>query len=97
VVSESSHWDFIVAMVAANIGVALLPSTICCRLPLRQVRSVPMTAPVIPWNVALIWRRDRHLPPATRAWLELAQRRLASGARSGAGRGSRRAVRGRGS
>jgi len=96
VVSESSHWDFIVAMVAANIGVALLPSTICRRLPPRQVRSVPMTAPVIPWNVALIWRRDRHLPPATRAWLELAQRRLASGARSGAGRGSRRAVRARG-
>jgi len=96
VVSESSHWDFIVAMVAANIGVALLPSTICRRLAPRQVRSVPMTAPVIPWNVALIWRRDRHLPPATRAWLELAQRRLASGARPGAGRGRRRAVRGRG-
>jgi DNA-binding transcriptional LysR family regulator len=76
VVSESSHWDFIVAMVAANIGGALLPSTICRRLDRREVRTVRMTEPVIPWNVALVWRRDRALPPATRAWLDLARRRL---------------------
>jgi DNA-binding transcriptional LysR family regulator len=90
VVSESSHWDFIVAMVAANIGVALLPSTICRQLDPRQVRSVPMTAPLIPWNVALIWRKDRQLPPATRAWLELARRRLVGAARPGGGRDARR-------
>jgi DNA-binding transcriptional LysR family regulator len=76
VASESSHWDFIVAMVAANIGVALLPETICRQLDPAQVRAVPMTEPAIPWDVALIWRRDRHLPPATRAWLELAHLRL---------------------
>jgi DNA-binding transcriptional LysR family regulator len=76
VVSESSHWDFIVAMVAANIGVALLPQTICRQLDRRQVRTVRLVAPAIPWRVALVWRRDRHLPPATRAWLALAERRL---------------------
>jgi DNA-binding transcriptional LysR family regulator len=86
VASESSHWDFIVAMVAANIGVALLPQTICRQLDPDQVRSVPLTKPVIPWHVALIWRRDRHLPPATRAWLDLAQRRLVAGALTGRGR-----------
>jgi DNA-binding transcriptional LysR family regulator len=79
VVGESSHWDFIVAMVAADIGVGLLPQTLCRQLDHRQVRSVRVTEPVIPWNVALIWRRDRHLPPATRAWLELAGRRLRDG------------------
>ncbi len=86
VVSESSHWDFIVAMVAANIGAALLPKTVCRQLDPEQVRSVPMTEPVIPWDVALIWLRDRHLPPATRAWLELAQRRLIAGALTARGR-----------
>jgi DNA-binding transcriptional LysR family regulator len=79
VVGESSHWDFIVAMVAANIGVALLPSTMCQQLDERQVRAVRMTEPKIPWNAAFIWRRDRHLPAATRAWLDLAQRRLVGG------------------
>src|SRR6266508_925409 len=88
VASESSHWDFIVAMVAANIGVALLPQTICLQLDPREVRSVPMTEPAIPWDVALIWRRDRHLPPATRAWLDLAQRRLGTGALAARGRRS---------
>jgi DNA-binding transcriptional LysR family regulator len=86
VASESSHWDFIVAMVAANIGVALLPQTICRQLDPAQVRTVPMTKPTIPWDVALIWKRERHLPPATRAWLELAQRRLAAGAFTARGR-----------
>jgi DNA-binding transcriptional LysR family regulator len=75
VVSESSHWDFIVAMVAANIGVALLPETICRQLDRRQVRPVRLSDPPIPWHVALVWRRDRHLPPATRAFIELARRR----------------------
>ncbi len=90
VASESSHWDFIVAMVAANIGVALLPQTVCRQLDPEQVRSVPMTDPVIPWDVALIWLRDRHLPPATRAWLDLAQRRLRAGALTARGRRSSR-------
>jgi len=86
VVSESSHWDFIVAMVAANIGLALLPVTICRLLDRAQVRSVKLLDPVIPWDVALVWRRDRDLPPATRAFLELAGRRLAAGRGRGAGR-----------
>jgi DNA-binding transcriptional LysR family regulator len=79
VVSESSHWDFIVAMVAANIGLALLPVTVCRLLDRRQVRSVRLSDPVIPWDVALVWRREGQKSPATRAWLELAARRLPKG------------------
>src|SRR5512137_2063024 len=76
VVSESSHWDFIVAMVASNIGLALLPVTVCRLLDRRQVRSVRLSDPVIPWHAALAWRRDGQRSPATRAWIELARRRL---------------------
>ena len=79
VVCESSHWDFIVALVAAGIGAAFLPGTICRQLDRRRVRALPLEGPPIPWDVALIWRRDRHLPPATRAWIELARRRLVEG------------------
>jgi DNA-binding transcriptional LysR family regulator len=76
VVSESSQWNFIVAMVAADVGVALLPGTICRRLGPRQVATVRITDPTIPWNLALVWRRDHYLPAATRAWLDVARRRL---------------------
>lgn len=75
IVSESSHWDFLVAMVVAGLGVALLPETICEQLDRRQVTSIRVK-PTIPWDLALIWRRDRYLSPATRAWLDLAARRL---------------------
>jgi DNA-binding transcriptional LysR family regulator len=79
-------------MVAANIGVALLPNTICRQLDPKQVRPVRMSDAVIPWNAALIWRRDRHLPPPTRAWLELARRRWAVRAEPAAGGGAERPV-----
>jgi DNA-binding transcriptional LysR family regulator len=75
IVSESSQWDFLVAMVVAGLGVALLPETICAQLDRRQVTTLPVK-PTIPWDLALIWRRDRYLSPATRAWLDLASRRL---------------------
>jgi DNA-binding transcriptional LysR family regulator len=79
VVSESSHWDFIVAMVAAGIGVAFLPDPICRQVDRAQVRTLRLAGTPIPWRVALIWRDDRQLAPATRAWLELARRRLVPG------------------
>ncbi len=76
VVSQSSHWDFIVAMVAADIGLALLPVTVCRLLDRRQVRSIRLVDPVIPWDAALVWRRGGQRSPATRAWIDLCRRRL---------------------
>jgi DNA-binding transcriptional LysR family regulator len=76
VVSESSHWDFIVAMVAARIGLALLPAMVCRQLDARRVRSVRLQGPAIPWNAGLIWRRDEALSPAARAFLALCTERL---------------------
>lgn len=87
-VAESSHWDFIVAMVAADIGVALLPVTVCRLLDRRQVRSVRLSDPVIPRDAALVWRRDRQKSPAMQAWIELAQRRLKPRGSARRGRGT---------
>src|SRR5512137_1324776 len=95
VVAESSHWDFIVAMVAADIGLALLPVTVCRLLDRRQVRSVRLSEPVIPWDAALVWRRDGQRSPATRAWIELARRRLRPRGSSRPARGTSGATPGR--
>jgi DNA-binding transcriptional LysR family regulator len=75
VASESSQWDFMAAMVAADVGVALLPRTVCERLDRSRVRVVPLRDPVLRWDLALIWRRDRHLAPAARAFVEVVRRR----------------------
>jgi DNA-binding transcriptional LysR family regulator len=75
VASESSQWDFMAAMVAADVGVALLPRTICRRLDPAQVRILPLVEPELRWDLALIWKRDRHPPPAARAFIEVVRRR----------------------
>jgi len=81
VASESSQWDFMAAMVAADVGAALLPKTICRRLDPARVRVLPLAEPALRWDLALAWRRGRQLTPAARAFVEVvraeAARRLA--------------------
>lgn len=77
VASRSAQWDFLAAMAGADLGVALLPGTICERLDARRVAVVPLTDP-IPWHLALIWRRDAPLSAAAAAFLDVARRRLPS-------------------
>ena len=87
VASESSQWDFMAAMVAADVGVALLPRTICRRLDPAQVRVLPLVEPELRWDLALVWKRGRHLPPAGRAFVEVV-RRHAEGGGEPAGKGA---------
>jgi DNA-binding transcriptional LysR family regulator len=79
VASESSQWDFMAAMVAADVGVALLPRTICRRLDSAQVKVLALVDPELRWDLALIWKQDRYLPPAARAFIEVVRRRAEKG------------------
>jgi DNA-binding transcriptional LysR family regulator len=74
VAAESSQWDFMAAMVAADVGVALLPRTICRRLDATQVKVLPLVEPELRWDLALVWKQGRHLPPAARAFVEVVRR-----------------------
>lgn len=75
IASESSQWDFMASMVAADMGVALLPRTICRRLaPIARVKVLPLVEPELRWDLALVWKRGRHLPPAARAFVDVVRR-----------------------
>lgn len=76
VVYKSSQWDFISEMVAANLGIALLPEAICRELDGKRVRTIPLTNPVMPWHLAMIWRKDSYLSFAAREWIAFAQNML---------------------
>lgn len=76
VLFESSQWDFISEMVAANLGIALLPETICKELDEQRLKSINLVSPSIPWNLALIWRRDRYLSFATREFIRFTREML---------------------
>jgi DNA-binding transcriptional LysR family regulator len=75
IASESSQWDFMANMVAADVGVALLPSTMCRRIAGAHVKVLPLVRPELRWDIALVWRRGRYLPPAARAFVEVVRRR----------------------
>ncbi|NQX47077.1 LysR family transcriptional regulator [Paenibacillus tritici] len=72
VVYESSQWDLISRMVAAGMGIALLPETICRDIDRSRIAVIPLTEPVIPWQLGMIWRKDRYLSFAAREWIAFA-------------------------
>lgn len=69
ILSKSSQWDFIVEMVAFNLGVALMPETICREL--TCVKVLPLVQPQIPWHLGIIWRKDGYLSFAAREWIRM--------------------------
>lgn len=74
IASESSQWDFMAAMVAADMGVALLPRAICSRLDPSRVKVLPLVEPELRWDLALVWKAGRHLPPTARAFIQVVRR-----------------------
>ncbi|MEW6121086.1 MAG: LysR family transcriptional regulator [Pseudomonadota bacterium] len=78
VVARSAQIDFIVALVAAGLGVAFLPRMIAEQRAHEGVARVPLDEPGIDWRMALIWRRGGYLSDAARAWLDLVREHYAA-------------------
>lgn len=76
IISETSQLDFIQELVAYNIGITLLPETTCLELK-NDFKTIPVTNPVIEWNLALIWKKDEHLSKVTKEFIRFARVKLA--------------------
>ena len=71
IAARSGQIDFIVALVAAGLGVAFLPR-ITAREELHAgVCRVPLRDPGTDWEMVLVWRRGGYLSHAAQAWLAL--------------------------
>jgi DNA-binding transcriptional LysR family regulator len=77
IVYESSQWDFIGEMVAENLGIAMLPNRICQLLDPAKVTASALIEPVIPWRLAMVWKRSGYLSLATREWIKFNRERFA--------------------
>ncbi len=73
IVYESAQWDLISEMVSANLGISLLPETICKKLDPAQIRCIPMIEPKVHWNIAIIWQKHRYLSFAAREWIQFVE------------------------
>ncbi|OYX14785.1 MAG: LysR family transcriptional regulator [Rhizobiales bacterium 32-66-8] len=77
IAARSGQIDFIVALVAAGLGVGFLPRTIAEQRSNPAVARVPLDEPHTDWSMALIWRRGGYLSDAARAWLALTREHYA--------------------
>jgi DNA-binding transcriptional LysR family regulator len=69
--ARSSQPDFILALVAAGLGVALLPRLVMADKGDLPVRQVLLEEADLRWRLSVIWRDAAVLSPAANAWLEL--------------------------
>lgn len=69
---ESSEVGSVRALVAAGLGVAVVPRS-AAEVAGPVVAVVALDAPLLTRTVSLVWREDRYLPAAARAFLEAAR------------------------
>lgn len=72
IVCESSQKDFIIEMVAAKLGIALLPSKICEQMNHKQLISIPFSQPILHLELGMIWKKNEYLPFAVREFISVA-------------------------
>lgn len=70
VIFETSQRELMTQMVAANLGIAFLPSAVCKELDTKRIVSIPLTCPQIIHNMSIIWKRGRSMSHAARLWLQ---------------------------
>ncbi len=71
VAARSGQMDFMIALVAAGLGLAFLPRMVVEARPQAGLAHVLLDEPDIRWDLATVWRRDAYLSRAARAWLDL--------------------------
>jgi DNA-binding transcriptional LysR family regulator len=73
-VFESSQWDMLYDMVAANFGITFLPRWLVEKWEKPQVRILSVEEPRIPWILSLCYSRNRFLTEPMKKFLEICLR-----------------------
>ena len=76
VIFETSQRELMTQIVAANLGVAFMPSEVCNGLDTKRIASVPLLQPQIIHNMSIVWKKDRYMSHAARLWLQFAENYL---------------------
>lgn len=72
----STQWDFMVALVAQNRAVSILPKPVMDRHPDPNVRCVPLTGSVKYWDMVLAWNRQKYMTKACKLFLDYLREHL---------------------
>lgn len=77
IVCQSSQKDFMMEMVAAKLGIALLPQQICEQIHHKDLTAVPLVTSTVALDLHLVWKQDHYVPFAVRAFISLAKNKEA--------------------
>lgn len=72
IISETSQLDFIQEMVAYNLGITLLPESICKELT-NDFQTTPIINPTIRWSLALIWKKGAYISQIEKEFIRFAK------------------------
>lgn len=70
---ESSQWDLLLEMVAANQGVTILPKPIVAKCYNARVHQARLKSPDFPWALTLIYRKDKFVTEPMQHFLDLCE------------------------
>lgn len=75
---RSGQVEFILTVVAAGIGVAVLPRLELEGRALEHVQTCLLDEDALRWHAAIIWRREAVLSPPAQAWISMLQENIAA-------------------
>ncbi|GAB6126181.1 LysR family transcriptional regulator [Humidesulfovibrio idahonensis] len=73
IAARSGQIDFITGLVAAGLGIALLPRLMAEQRRQPGLGFILLDEPDMVWHMALLWRKGGYLSHAAQAWLALAK------------------------
>ena len=79
VICETSQWNFMAKVVAAQLGIALLPQRVCQELQQQDanIKAIALASPDIYWHLALIWKKGVYVSNAAKIWINFTKNQFA--------------------
>jgi len=66
---KSSQWDLMTEMVAANLGITILPQSICNRVVNSDIKVIDLKQEIL-WRLAVLTKKDRYISNAGRTFID---------------------------
>ena len=72
---ESSQWDLIIELVAAKLGITLLPQSISEKFTNENIKMISLKEPPLLWQLGIITKKDTYQSFALKKFMDMFQNR----------------------